>query len=222
MVESTSRLKKDVLDLLEKDMEFRYAVAGFLGISEILRRLDKLEESMVKLWEEVRALRDDQRRLWEEVRALREGQNKLWEEMKDVRTTLRGVSATLERLTLTVEEEARSTIRYRLKKELGVEVELGRIFIDTREIDIYGVSDDLCVVGEATIRLGVGLVRELLDKVELLKQKRPDLLRRRLVKVIFADYVLPEAVELAEKNSVWILRWDRDLTPLRIEEFSPS
>jgi chromosome segregation ATPase len=243
MAESTSKLRRELLDLLEKDVEFRYAVAGLLGISEILRRLEKLEESLVKLWEEVRNLRVDQgklwegqsrlweevkeliegqRRLWEEVRALRESQHRLLEEMRDVRVVLRGISTTLERLTLTVEEEAREIIRYRLRRELNIEVELGRAFVDSREINIYGVSDDLCVVGEATVRLGVGLVRELLDKVELLKRRRPDLLRRRLVKVIFTDYALPEAIELAERNNVWVLRWDRDLTPLRVEEYGSS
>ena len=79
-------MKKQFLELLDKDVEFRYTVAGYLGLSEILRRLDSVEESIKRLWEEVRALREDQRRLWEsanklweEVRALREGQNKLWE-----------------------------------------------------------------------------------------------------------------------------------------------
>jgi hypothetical protein len=109
-----------------------------------------------------------------------------------------------------------------LRRELNIEVELGRAYVDSREINIYGVSDDLCVVGEATVRLGVGLIRELLDKVELLKLRRPDLLRRRLVKVIFTDYALPEAIELAERNNVWVLRWDRDLTPLRVEEYGSS
>jgi chromosome segregation ATPase len=243
MAESTSKLKRELLDLLEKDVEFRYAVAGLLGISEILRRLEKLEESLVRLWEEVRNLRVDQgklwegqsrmweevkeliegqRRLWEEVRALRESQHRLLEEMRDARVVLRGISTTLERLTLAVEEEAREIIRYRLRRELNIEVELGRAFVDSREINIYGVSDDLCVVGEATVRLGVGLVRELLDKVELLKRRRPDLLRRRLVKVVFTDYALPEAIELAERNNVWVLRWDRDLTPLRVEECGSS
>ncbi|MCC6047407.1 MAG: hypothetical protein LM571_04395, partial [Desulfurococcaceae archaeon] len=212
MAESTSKLKRELLDLLEKDVEFKYAVAGLLGISEILRRLEKLEESLVRLWEEVRNLRVDQgklwegqsrmweevkeliegqRRLWEEVRALRESQHRLLEEMRDVRVVLRGISTTLERLTLTVEEEAREIIRYRLRRELNIEVELGRAYVDSREINIYGVSDDLCVVGETTVRLGVGLVKELLDKVELLKRRRPDLLRRRLVKIIFTDYALP-------------------------------
>ena len=139
-----------------------------------------------------------------------------------MRTTLRGVSTTLERLTLTIEEEARSIIRCKLRKELNVEVELGRVFIDSREIDIYGASDDICVVGEVAVRLGVGLIRELLDKVELLKRRRSDLLRRRLVKVIFTDYALPEAIEFAGRNNVWVLRRDKDLTPLKIKEYCPG
>jgi len=38
------KLKKEFLELLEKDLEFRYTVAGYLGLSEILKRLDRLEE----------------------------------------------------------------------------------------------------------------------------------------------------------------------------------
>ena len=60
---SSEVVKKTFIELLEKDVEFRYAVVGFLGISEILRSIEKL-------WE-------NQNRLLEEVRALREGQNKL-------------------------------------------------------------------------------------------------------------------------------------------------
>jgi len=99
-------LKREFLSLLEKDVEFRYAVAGYLGLSEILKKMDalieeqhklwenqnRLWENQNKLWEEVRSLREDQHRLWEnqnklweEVRALREGQNKLWEEVKALR-----------------------------------------------------------------------------------------------------------------------------------------
>jgi len=52
------RLKKEFLELLEKDIEFRYAVAGYLGLLEILKRFDKLEESQEKFWR-------NQNRLWE-------------------------------------------------------------------------------------------------------------------------------------------------------------
>ncbi|MEM2683847.1 MAG: hypothetical protein QXM47_08260 [Nitrososphaerota archaeon] len=85
-------LKRELLRLLDEDEEFRYAVAGRIGILEILKRLDRLEEgqnrlweSNNRLWEEVRSLRKGQEKLWEEVRNLREGQNKLWEEVRNLR-----------------------------------------------------------------------------------------------------------------------------------------
>jgi chromosome segregation ATPase len=251
--------KKRFLRALEEDIEFRYAVAGYLGLSETLKRLDSLEESMrklweevKKLWEEVKSLRENQEKLWEEVKALRENQEKLWvevkllrenderlwkevrairdaqddlraevrvlrEDTKKVQATVGRMSATLERLTLTVEDEARSVIRYRLKQELNVDVELTAIFVDSQEINIYGVAGDLCVIGEATVRLGRNLVEELLSKVDFVKRNRPELLRKRLVKVVYADYVTPDAIEVARDNGVWIVRWDRDLTPLIIE-----
>jgi len=37
-------LKREFLELLEKDVEFRYAVAGYLGLSEVLKRLDTIAE----------------------------------------------------------------------------------------------------------------------------------------------------------------------------------
>jgi hypothetical protein len=35
-----SELKEKFLELLDKDKEFRYAVAAYLGLADILRRLD--------------------------------------------------------------------------------------------------------------------------------------------------------------------------------------
>ncbi|MEM3792326.1 MAG: hypothetical protein QXH47_03285, partial [Candidatus Bathyarchaeia archaeon] len=78
--------KLKILRSLEEDLEFRYAVAGLIGISEILKRMDRFEENQEKLWEEVKSLREgqeklweNQEKLWEEVKSLREGQEKLWE-----------------------------------------------------------------------------------------------------------------------------------------------
>jgi len=302
LAENLAQLKRQLLELLEKDLEFRYAVAGYLGLSEVLKRLDSIEEgikrlweevkslregqnrlweNVSKLWEEVKALREGQNRLWEEVKALREGQNRLWEEVRslregqnrlweevkalregqdklwenvsklweevkalregqnklwesvnklweevrflrlnqeEMRRDLRDLRRTVERLALSLEEEARSFIAHRLRRELGVEVELGEVFVDSLEINVYGAVGDLCIVGEATVRLGPSLVEELLEKVEVLKQRRPDLLRRRLLKVIYASVAIPQALQLAEERGVWVLRWDKDLTPMKIEE----
>jgi seryl-tRNA synthetase len=202
--------KRKFLRSLDEDIEFRYAVAGYLGISEILKRLDSLEENMLKLWEEVRSLREDVNTLRGDVNALKVDVSTLKNDVREIRTTL-------DRLTLTVEEEARSMVKYKIKEKLNVEIELSNIFIDSKEVDIYGADDEICIIGEATVRLSVKLVNELLDKVELIKSKRPDLLRKKIIKVIYTDYAAPEAIEAARNNGVWILRWDKDLTPMVIE-----
>jgi regulator of replication initiation timing len=197
MAKRSNKLKEEILDLLERDKEFRYAVAGYLGISEVLKRLDGLEENML--------------RLWEEVRALRKGQEKLWREVKRIRVTT-------DRLALSLEEEARSFIAHRLKQELGIDVKLDRVFVDSEEIDIYGATGDICIIGEATTRLGPKRVQRLIRRIELIKQRRPELLRKKIIKAIYTYVAVPQALEVAINNKVWVLDWQRNLTPIAIEE----
>jgi hypothetical protein len=98
-------LKNEFLRLLEKDIEFRYAVAGYLGLSEIIKKLDwlieeqrKIWEEVKHIWEEIKSLREDQHklwenqnRLWEEVKSLREGQEKLWENQNRIWEEIRAL-----------------------------------------------------------------------------------------------------------------------------------
>jgi hypothetical protein len=79
------RLRREFLKLLDEDKEFRYTVAGYLGLGEVLKRLDSIEEDIRKIWEEIRGLREGQEKLWEGQNRLWEGQNKLWEEIKALR-----------------------------------------------------------------------------------------------------------------------------------------
>jgi hypothetical protein len=83
----TVELKKKLLDLLREDEEFRLAVAGLLGYSEILKRLDRHEEEMRRIWESIERLRQDfltfvkeQEKRWEENNRRWEESNKRWEE----------------------------------------------------------------------------------------------------------------------------------------------
>jgi len=217
-------LKRQLLELLEKDLEFRYAVAGYLGLSEILKRLDSIEESIKKLWEnqnrlweEVRALREGQNRLWENVNKLWESTNKLWEstnklweEVRNINVRLSRVERTLEKLTLDVEEEARIVIKYRLR-EVGYKVEVGPLVLPEVEANIYGVTDDLCVVGEAKVRASSNAIDEINEKVELLKRFHPDRLRSRLLKVVYACLAMPDLIERAEREGVWVLKATGDI-----------
>ena len=198
---STSRLKKEILELLEKDVEFRYAVAGYLGLLELLKRMDKHETELIRLREDLNRLRKD-----------------MIEGFKRVNSSISRLSTTVERLTLTVEEEAIEVIRHRLKNELGIGIKLTRIFIDDKEINIYGATSELCIVGEATVRLGIRLIDELEEKIRIMKDKKPELLRSKIIKVIYADYALPNAIEEAKRRKIWLLKWSGDLTPREILE----
>jgi chromosome segregation ATPase len=302
-----SELKEKFLELLDKDKEFRYAVAAYLGLADILRRLDRFEEIQTKIleeiremridqnklwenqnkmwenqnkileeiknlrenqeklwenqnkmWEEIKALRENQEKLWEnqnkmweeiknlrenqnkmwenqnriweeinktwkEIKSLREEQTKIWKEIRSINERIEAIqqeqirlSITVERLTISVEEEARDVISYRLSKELGIEIKLDRLFINDKEINIYGAVGDICVIGEASVRIGPRIVKEIEEKIELIRKYRPELLRPKLIKVIYADVTPPKVLELASKNNIWVLNWKGDLLPMKI------
>ena len=245
------KLKGEFLKLLERDVEFKYAVAGYLGLSEILKRLDKLEEghnrlleeqkklwegqnklwegqkriweNIEKLWEEIRLLREDQKRLWEnqnriweELKELREGQNRLWEEVRSLKVTQARLTATIDRLTITIEEEGIDVVGRRLRDELELDIKLGRIFVDDKEVNMYGSSADICVIGEATFRLGRRLVEELEEKIRFLREVKPELIKPKMIKVIYTDYAVPEAINLAKEYGIWVLNWKGDITSRKI------
>jgi len=71
---SLEELKSRILRLLREDEEFRYAVAGLIGLEEILKRLDRHEAELVRL-------RENMVRHESELVRLREDMNKLREDM---------------------------------------------------------------------------------------------------------------------------------------------
>ncbi|MCS7141763.1 MAG: hypothetical protein NZ888_06220, partial [Candidatus Nitrosocaldus sp.] len=79
-------LKKALLDMLDKDTEFRHAVAGIIGYKEILDRITKVEERVAE-----NQARNEERflRIEEEIRNLREDMNRefarVWKSIEDMR-----------------------------------------------------------------------------------------------------------------------------------------
>ena len=65
-------LKSRMLKLLREDEEFRYAVAGLIGLDEILKRLDRHEAELVKLRQDVVELRREMVKLRRDMVELRE------------------------------------------------------------------------------------------------------------------------------------------------------
>ncbi|MHA1595244.1 MAG: hypothetical protein ACTSXX_10945 [Candidatus Baldrarchaeia archaeon] len=276
---STEELKSAFLDLLEKDKEFRYAVAARIGLLEILQRLDGIEngqrkiweeikkiweeirklreeqtkiwqenrkiwqeieklrkeqtrtwEEIRKIWQEIQKLREEQTKIWQEIEKLREGQNRIWEEIRKIWQEIRNmresfekgfeqidarlnrVERTLEKLTLEMEEEAREVVSYRLRK-MGIHVDLDVLKLPDMEINLYGATEKVCVIGEAKVRAGISAVQELADKFERLKKLYSSLLREKIILILYVTTATPDAIEEAKKRGIWILKMTKDLTP---------
>jgi len=232
--------KTEILELLDKDLEFRYAVAGYLGLSEILKRLEglaeeqvelrkeqvslreeqiKLREEQIKLGEEQKriaeeqvelrkeqvSLREEQIKLREEQIKLREDFNKMLIEIQKINVRLGRVERTLEKLTIDVEDEARSVLKHMLKS-IGISMEITSLTLPSLELNLYGVSGDTCLIGEATVRAGAKLASELLGKLERLKAENPEKLRRKIILVIYASLPMDELIEEAKAKNIWLLK----------------
>jgi len=74
-----AEFKERILKLLEEDREFRYAVAGLIGLREVLERLDRHEEQLVKIWERLAKIDEEIAKIWGEIARLREDMNKGFE-----------------------------------------------------------------------------------------------------------------------------------------------
>ena len=147
------KLKREFIELLETDKEFRYTVAGYLGLSEVLRRMDRmeermlaLEERMLKLEERMLRVEENQERLWEAVKRLEEGQNRLWRYVKSGFRELR------EMLGVTFEATARAFIDV-LLDEMGypeASVSVKHFAVDGEVVEVDAFCEDPLVVGEIT------------------------------------------------------------------------
>jgi len=245
-------LKRRFLRLLDEDVEFRYTVAGYLGLSEIMKRLDRIEAEQLRMREEfskrfeahereLRALREDFNRMQETIGRMQEtiaGMQKtmigMQETIADMQKVMMGtqetikgilgrleqldrrltrVERTLEKLTLDIEEEARSFVAHRLK-QMCYDIRIGSLVLPELEVNIYGASGDMCVVGEASVRAGVSTLRDLRRKLSVLEESYPGLLRPKVILIIYTSLATPELVEEARREGVWVLKATGDIVPL--------
>ena len=118
-------LKSKILKLLKEDEEFRYAVAGLIGLEEILKRLDRHEAELVKLREDIEELREDMNKLREDTNRLREDMIKGFELVN------RHISAIEARRGIMAEEAFREGLKSLLEEELGFKVDRWTCFDET-------------------------------------------------------------------------------------------
>jgi hypothetical protein len=208
------RLKSRILRMLKEDEEFRYAVAGLIGLEEILKRLDRHEEEIARLREDMVKLREDMMKMFEkhEERFARIEQElvRLREDMiRGFDLVNRQISALGARWGLMSEQAFREGLRGILEKEFGVKVERwvtkdeeGTVygFSSVIEIDI-AVKDGKTLLIEISSRMGLSDVAAFLRKAQLYERKtgiKPD----RLIMV--TPYAEEAAIKAAREVGVEI------------------
>lgn len=184
-----AELKRRVLRLLREDEEFRYAVAGLIGLDEVLRRLDRHEAELVKLREDMNKLREDMVRGFELVN--------------------RHISALGARWGLMAESAFREGLKGVLEKELGLTVERwtardeeGAVYGYPSEVEVdVAVKDGKTILIEVKSHARASDVAEFSRKAKLYVVKtgrRPD----RLVMV--TPYTDEEASKAAKNLEIEI------------------
>jgi len=189
-------LKSRMLKLLREDEEFRYAVAGLIGLEEILKRLDRHEAELTKL-------REDMNRLREDMNRLREDMNRGFELME------RRTSALGARWGIMAESAFRESLRGLLAKEFGYRVEKwvafdekGRVYGYPSEVDVdVAVSDGKLILIEVSSHVRASDINAFKRKAELYAEKtgrRPDRL------IIVTPYTDDEALEASRQLEIEI------------------
>lgn len=205
---SLEELKSRILRLLREDEEFRYAVAGLIGLEEILKRLDRHEAELVKL-------RENMVRHESELVRLREDMNKLREDMirgfelveRRIELVERHISALGARWGLMAESAFRESLRGLLEREFGFKVdswraydEAGMVFGYPSEVEIdVTVSDGKLILIEVSSHVRASDVLQFRRKAELYERKtgrRPD----RLLMV--TPYIDEKALEAARQLEI--------------------
>jgi hypothetical protein len=215
------RLKSRILRMLKEDEEFRYAVAGLIGLEEILKRLDRHEDEVRRIWQEIEKLREDMNKLREDMMKGFEKHEerfaRIEQELVRLREDMmrgfdlvnRQISALGARWGLMSEQAFREGLRGILEKEFGVKVERwvtkdeeGTVygFSSVIEIDI-AVKDGKTLLIEISSRMGLSDVAAFLRKAQLYERKtgiKPD----RLIMV--TPYAEEAAIKAAREVGVEI------------------
>jgi hypothetical protein len=198
-------LKSEILRLLKEDEEFRYTVAGLIGLEEVLKRLDRHESELVKLREDMNKLREDMnkgfKRHDEEIAKLREDMNKGFELVN------RHISALGARWGLMAEEAFREGLRGLLERELGFKVEkwktydeFGKVFGYPSEVEIdITMSDKKLILIEVSSHTKASDIFQFKRKAELYQEKtgrKPDRL------LIVTPYIDEKAIEASKQLGI--------------------
>jgi len=215
-----NKLKDDILRLLKEDEEFRYAVVGLLGLQRLEEAVIELKNVVIRMEERLakveKRLEGHDRKFNAILAELRD----LRKELSDLKSKhdkrLSNIEAYMERTSLTLEEEAREVIAYRLREKGIAITNISSLILEDMEIDIYATDTNLCLIGKASTRVNAKLIEKVDKDIEKLCKEHPEYLKDKVIKVVYGMQVLPSAVDEARKRGIWLVTANKEVTELNI------
>ncbi len=225
----TQEEKQRILEAIERDREFRYALMGLLGYREVLERIARLEERTLRIEERQQRLEEEVKRVWEEIARMREECKRLWEAVKNMLERMerlenrvdefdRLVKVIGHRFGVITEEKLRHVLKFVVEDVLKM-AKVSKMSLRDEEGIVYGhpavvdidvaVTDKEHIIIEFKSRASRGDVAELYcvgRLYEKLMGVRPRLL-------LVAGYVDPDAWESAARLGVEVRPAIRGDTP---------
>ncbi len=163
-------------------------------------------------------LRADMKTVQSDMKTVQSGMKTVQSGMKTMQTTLKEVTTTTERMALSLEEEAQQVAMYLLENNYKIQVELTTFQENGLELDVYGVSGELCVLGEVGVRLGSAKLNDLVTKVHYIRKTHPQLLQNQLILLLYGMRFTPQLLELAEEQKIWVITATKELTSFQIQD----
>lgn len=205
---SVQQLKRQFLELLRQDEEFKLAVRAYLELEDVKTSLDRLLSVAEKLVEATSALEASVKAHSERISALERAVNALREvaerherRLMRIERDMRAVRAALDRLSASL-EEANDVVQHLLRQR-GFNIATAPERFDKKyEFDIYGTDGRVTVIGEAKVRVGSRTVQRVAERIDEALRLWPHKFPRRVIKVVYCTKAAPEAVTAAESAGV--------------------
>ena len=137
-------------------------------------------------------------------------------DIKDRMLTREEFERRFEWLALNIEESARDWVTHLLRQR-GYNCTAERLYVDldgVHEIDIYCNAGTITVVGEAKVRIGSEVVKDVHYRAQEVRRRYPDKVSGRLVPAIYTMAADPSAVDKARELGVWIVENNKEKVAL--------
>jgi len=185
-------------------------------ISRLEAAVEKLVNAVLALEAAVKVHSERIDALERAVNALREVAERHERRLTRIERDLRAMRTTLDRLSVSLEEEANDVVQHLLKQK-GSYIATEPVRFDKKyEFDIYGTDGRVTVVGEAKVRVGPRTVQRVAKRIDEARRLWPHRFPGEVVKVVYCMRATPEAVAAAESAGVWLIESMKERTRLEL------